>query len=110
MNELQVIVDQEPGIIRWNFDDLKEALRNELEVYKNTVYDDASIKDAKKDVASLRKLRGAVEDKRKEIREKCLEPYTLIEQQAKELTGLIDEPIEVINERGQEYENARREK
>lgn len=110
MNELQVIVSQEPGIIHWNFDDLKAALQSELEAYKKTAYDDDSIKDAKKDVANLRKLRGAVEDKRKEIREKCLEPYILIEQQAKELTGLIDEPIKVINERVQEYENARREK
>ena len=110
MNELQVVVQQKPGVIQWNFQDLKDALESELKVFQNMVYDDDSIKDARKDVANLRKLRKAVEEKRKEIKDKCLEPYTLIEQQAKELTGLIDKPISTINDRIQEYETARKAK
>lgn len=110
MNELQVVVQQKPGVIQWNFQDLKDALESGLKVYQNMVYDDDSIKDARKDVANLRKLRKAVEEKRKEIKDKCLEPYALIEQQAKELTGLIDKPISTINDRIQEYETARKAK
>lgn len=108
MDELQVIVKQDPGRISWNFADLKKALEQELEVFQNTVYDDSSIKDAKKDVAALRKLRTAVDDKRKEIREKCLEPFAAIDGQAKELMALIDEPISTINERVQAYETERK--
>lgn len=110
MNELQVVVQQKPGVIQWNFQDLKDALESELKVFQNMVYDDDSIKDARKDVANLRKLKKAVEEKRKEIKDKCLEPYAPIEQQAKELTGLIDKPISTINDRIQEYETARKAK
>jgi uncharacterized phage infection (PIP) family protein YhgE len=110
MNELQVKVQQTPGSVEWNFQELKAALSAELEVYKNTVYDDKSIKGAKGDVAELRKLRTAVEDRRKEIKTLCLKPYEEIEKQAKELTALIDEPISVINARVQKYEKERKEK
>lgn len=110
MNELQVIVQQEPGKIAWNFEDLKAALTAQLEVYKGMVYDDDSIADAKADVASLRKLKKAVEDKRKEIKTRCLEPYTVLEAQAKELTGIIDEPIAYISGRVTQYEEEQRAK
>lgn len=110
MNELQVVVKQEPGKITWNFDDLKKTLTAQLDIYKNMVYDDDSIADAKADVASLRKLKKAVDDKRKEIKAKCLEPYNVLDAQAKELTGIIDEPIEYINKRVTQYEDEQRAK
>lgn len=105
MNELQVIVDQQPGIIRWNFEELKMALRESMESYKSLVYTDATIPEAKADLAMLRKLRTAVEDRRKEIKKKCMEPYDIIEKQAKELTGFIDEPINLIAKQVTDYEN-----
>jgi len=108
--ELQVIVQQEPGTVRWNFEDLKAALAEQMEVYSGLVYTEETVKDAKADVAMLRKLRSSVEDRRKEIKAKCLEPYALIETQAKELTGLIDKPIGVIDKQVKEYETARRQK
>ncbi len=108
MNELQVIVKQEPGTISWNFEELKTALMEQLSIYKNTVYDDNSIAAAKADTATLRKLRKAVEDKRKEVKVKCLEPYAVIEAQAKELVGIIDEPINFIAEQVSAYEEQQR--
>ncbi len=104
MNELQVTVEQNPGAVKWNFEELKNALEAEMKVYEKAVYDDGMIKTAKNDIASLRKLRDSVEKRRKEIRRKCLEPYDIIEIQAKELTGLIDRPIVLIDKRIKEYE------
>lgn len=109
MNELQVVVQQEPGVIKWNFEELRKELEAQLKVYETMVYDDDSISAAKSDVASLRKLRKAVEDKRKEIKNKCLEPYTVLEGQAKELCGIIDKPIAYVNKRITDYEEEQRQ-
>lgn len=110
MNELQVVVQQTPGTVTWNYEDLKKAFTNALEVYKTTEYDDSNIGQAKKDRAMLNNLSKSVNARKIEIKKKCLEPYELIETQAKELMAIIQEPIAVIDERLTEYENARRKK
>lgn len=110
MNEISVIVKQEPGTISWNFEEIKSRLETELDNYQNTVYTDDTIKTAKGDVAELRKLATAIEDRRKEVKEKCLQPYAVIEAQAKELVSLIDKPIQAINDQVKDYEKRRKEK
>lgn len=110
MNELQVKVQQTPGTVTWNYEDLKKAITNALEVYKTTEYDDSNIGQAKKDRAMLNNLSKSVNARKIEIKKKCLEPYELIETQAKELMTIIQEPITVIDERLTEYETARRKK
>lgn len=110
MNELQVLVRQTPGVITWNFEDLKAAISEEMKIYETVVYDDGAIKMAKSDVAMLRKLRKQVEDRRKEIKNACLQPYEIIEAQAKELVGLIDKPIELIDGQVKSYEEEQKEK
>lgn len=107
--ELQVIVQQTPGTIHWNFEELKAGLAEKMKDYKNIVYTEDTVTAAKQDVAMLRKLKKSVEDRRKEIKNKCLEPYSVIEDQAKQLTGLIDEPIKSIAEQIDAYETRRRE-
>lgn len=109
MNELSVKVEQTIGIVSWNFEELKANLQNQLAEYKSMVYTDENIGTAKTDVAMLRKLATSVEDRRKEIKNKCLEPYTYIEAQAKELVSLINEPINVINAQVADYERRRKE-
>ena len=110
MNEISVNVKQEPGKITWNFEELKTNLEAALAEYTGMVYDDDSIKSAKTDVATLRALAKTIEDRRKEVKEKCLEPYGVIEKQAKELVALIDKPIAAINTQVQDYEKRRKEK
>ena len=97
MNEISVNVKQEPGKVTWNFEEIKTNLEAALAEYTSMVYDDDSIKSAKTDVATLRALAKTIEDRRKEVKEKCLEPYGVIEKQAKELVALIDKPIAAIN-------------
>lgn len=108
MAELQVIVNQEPGVVSWNFEQLKTQLAQIMESYASLVYTEESITSARADVAGLRKLKTAVEDRRKEIRRKCLEPYETIEAQAKELTALIDRPIDTISGQIKNYEEKQR--
>ena len=105
LNELQVVVNQEVGAIHWNFEELKTALAAEMKKYEGIVYDDDSIADAKRDIAYLRKLRTSVEDRRKEVKEKCLEPYKKeMDPQAKELVAIIDKPILELGGQVKAYE------
>lgn len=106
--ELQVVVQQTPGNVSWNFDQLKANIMAVTETYRNMVYTDESIPAARTDVANLRKLRAAVEEHRQEIRRTCLQPYAAIEAQAKELTSLIDAPINSISGQIKDYENQRK--
>lgn len=109
MNELKVVAQATPAEVSWNFESIKLVLAAEMKHYQSLVYTDDAIKMAKADIAELRKIRKEVEDRRKWIKEKCLEPYHLIEEQAKELTALIDAPIALIDGQVKEYEARRLE-
>lgn len=109
-DELQVVVQQEVGVINWNFEQLKNALEKKMNEYQGMVYTENTVPAAKSDIATLRKLKKSVSDKRIEIKNKCLEPYEIIESQAKELIELIDRPIENISSQLDAYETKRREK
>ncbi len=108
MDEIKVVVSQEPGKISWNYDEIKKMLEVEMERYSRIVYTDENIGDAKKDAAYLRKLCKAIGERKTEIRKKCLEPFGEIEKQAEELIGLIDKPLEMIDRLAKDYEQRRR--
>ena len=109
-NTFEIVVTQEPGVITWNFEELKAALTEKLNDYKGVVYTEDKVKDAKKDIAELRKGKTVLDEKRKEIKAACLEPYKEIETQAKELDELFDAPIKEIDKQVKEFENERKEK
>lgn len=108
MNDIAVKVEQTPGVIKWNYEEIKKNLEAELETYKNTAYTDDTIGTAKKDVAALRSLSKDINDRKIEVKNACLEPYQIIEDQAKELIALIEEPISVINAQVKDYEERRK--
>lgn len=103
--ELQVTVTQTPAVIDWNFEQLKTQLSEIMSSYEGLTYTEDSLKTAKADVADLRKLRTAVDNRRKEIKKACMDPYEKIEAQAKELTALIDKPINEISRQIKAYED-----
>lgn len=80
-----------------NLEALKAELAPKLEYYNNLVVTADSIKAAKNDKANLNKLRTAIEDQRKAAKRQYLEPYNILEAQCKEVTALIDAPIEAID-------------
>lgn len=86
-----------PEKIDFNFDEMKAELTEKLSTYNSLVVTEDSIKDAKSDRASLNKLKTAIEDKRKEIKKRCLAPYDDFEKQCKEIVALIDQPIKSID-------------
>lgn len=80
-----------------NLEQLKSELAPKLEYYNNLVVTEDSIKEAKSDKAKLNKLKTAVEDRRKDIKKQVMGLYEPLEKQCKELTSLIDAPINAID-------------
>lgn len=107
MQEINLLVEQKDGSIETNFEEIKAALAAGLEEYKGMVFTAESQPKAKKTVASLRKLKNAMNDRRIEIKKKFMEPYTNFEAQVKELDKLIDEPIDFISGQIEEFERRR---
>ena len=97
-----------PAVLEFNFEDLKKALAERMELYRGLVVTEDGIKAAKQDRADLNKLREAVEAKRKEVKKACMAPYTEFEGRVKELVQLVDAPIAAIDGQLKEYEEKRR--
>jgi hypothetical protein len=90
--------------IEFNFEELKKSLSEHLTKYQNIIYTDDSIADAKADRAELNKLATTIENQRKIIKQKCLEPYEVFEAKTKELVLLIEEPKNEIDRQVKNYE------
>lgn len=109
MNELSLVINQNPGSIDINFDALEEQLDKKLSEYKGAVFTESSKAIAKAEVASLRKLKKDIEDSRKAVKKKWMEPYEQFEKKMKSLSAKVDEPINVINEQVQAFEEKRKQ-
>ena len=96
------------GKIALNFEEIKAELLDKVKVYETLVYDDTSIKSAKDDRARLNALKKALADERIRRKKEFLEPYTIFENQVKELEAIIDEPAKVIDKQVKEYEERKK--
>lgn len=106
-NEISVVVKQETGAINFNYEEIKENLTESMKVYKGMTFEEDSKVFAKKEVAMLRKMKKAIDEKRIAVKKECLKPYEDFETKAKELITLIDEPIKIINNQVSAYEEKR---
>lgn len=75
----------------WNYDELKENLTVALADYKDRVYTEDTIGDAKEDRAKLNKLKTAIDNERKNRKKEYMQPFEKFESQAKEIVAIIDE-------------------
>lgn len=96
--------------IEWNYDELKAELSQKLEQYKGLVYTEDQIKEAKADRAKLNALATAIDDKRKQIKKQCLQPYEQFEAQIKDLLAVIKEPVALIDSQIKGYEEEKKAK
>ena len=107
MNEFEVIVIPKAGSIETNFSDIKAQLELEMSAYVGIKVDEENQAERKKDVAFLRKVRKAVDDRRKDVKKSYMQPYTEFEDSCKELLGIIDKPIDEINSQLKEFDEKR---
>lgn len=110
--ELKIYNPTEDGFIKeigWNNEELKAEIAEKVKDYTGLVYTESQIKEAKSDRAKLNKLVKALEDKRKEVKKLCLEPYDKFEKQIKEVIEIINEPIALIDGQVKEYEEQKKQ-
>lgn len=109
MNELKVTVNQEAGKINCNFAEI-EAYAQEVKTrYSGIVVTEDSVAESKKDIATLRKLYKNLDDARKQVKERYMEPYQEFEKQIRESLEKIQEPIAELDEQVKEFERQRKE-
>lgn len=95
--------------VKWNYDELKQQLTEGLAAYKGRVYTDDTITQAKKDRAVLNKLATAIDDKRKDMKARYLQPYQDFEAQAKELAQMVKTQAAEIDAQVKAYEQHRKD-
>lgn len=106
--ELKIFSPSEDGFIKaieWNHEDIKKEVSEKIGYYASLVYTDDQIKTAKADRATLRKFVDALESKRKELKKQCLAPYEDFEKKLKEITAIVNEPIQLIDSQVKTFED-----
>ena len=68
MNELRIQANIIPGKIDTNFEEQKAVLAQSMELYKNAKFSEEYKTQAKGELATLRKIRKALDDRRKEVK------------------------------------------
>lgn len=106
MTEFQV-ESLKPVVIGGNFDEMQQALSNMMQAYAGLEVTEENIPERKKDVATLRKMKKAIDDKRKSVKAEYEKPLKAFEGKCKELTGIIDAEITRINHDLSAYEAKR---
>lgn len=108
MNELIIRTHITPGKIEFDPTEYKEQLSAQMQLYKDEPVTPANRADRKKDIATLRKIRKAFEDRRKEVKTEWMRPYEEFEGNVRKLTALVDEPIGLLSDQVKELESRER--
>ena len=95
--------------VKWNYDEVRQWIKDGLARYEGLVYDESRMADAKKDRATLNKLAQAIDAKRREMKQLYLEPYEEFEAQAKELTVMVKDQAAQIDAQVKAYETQKKE-
>lgn len=101
--EMKVKAPQTQPIV-FNYEELKEDLTTALADYKNRVYTEDTIAEAKEDKAKLNNLKKALNDERIARKKEFEEPFKVFENQVKDLCVMIDEATSGIDSQLEIYE------
>lgn len=86
-----LIVKITDAVVNVNFEEVKDALTDNLEKYKGIVVTDDNLKDCKEIQKDLSKLKRDINSSRKEIKKQLEAPIKNFDGQCKELVDLISE-------------------
>lgn len=107
MNEIMIRVEPISGEIRTNFDEIEKRLAEEMRQYEGIVFTEDTKTAAKKTVAELRKLKKSIDDSRKEVKAKWMEPYNQFESRVKQMIAVVERPIQSISSQIEAFEAKR---
>lgn len=105
--ELKITSPSPEGFVKeilWNADEISEEIEKRVGYYKNLVYTDAQVVEAKKDRATLNKFIAALKAKDAEIKKLCLAPYDAFHARMQQLIAQVEEPAELIDKQVKAFE------
>ena len=107
--ELKVNEIQELQPIDFNYEEIKKELSIQLQKYRNIVFEESDIQEAKKTRADLNRLKKQVNDKKIEVTNEFIKPYTEFETKIKEIISMIDESCLEIDKQIKVFEEKQKE-
>lgn len=97
--------------IQWNKDEITKFVQKVVSDYGNLAYTEETANEAKKDRATLNRLKKSIDDRRKLVKKEVMKPYDEFEAEVKQVLAMIDQPINMIDKQLEQYEkNYLREK
>lgn len=90
--------------IKFNYEEIKKELQEKVKKYKNLVYSEEDMKQAKSDKATLNKFKKALNDEKIRIKKTWLQPFEGFETKIKELIGIVDVAVENVDAQVKGYE------
>jgi septum formation inhibitor MinC len=107
--ELNLEPIQAPSEIRFNYEELKNQLASMAAEYKGLVFTESQLPEAKKDRASLNKMKKALNDARIQTQREYMEPFDEFKTKIDDLIKLVDEPVKEIDVQIKAFEEAAKE-
>lgn len=104
---LELSMIPKSGVISTNFEEIKEKLEKEMSTYKTMRVTVDNKKEAKEDMADLRKLKKKLNDRKKEVKEEYMKPYLEVEDGVKQIISIIDGAINFLDGQVAELEEQR---
>ena len=91
--------------IKFNYEEIKGQLEEQLKKYKGVVYTEEMIAQAKTDKATVRKVKDAINDEKKRIKNLLLADYTVnFEPKCKELMEMLENVYNEIDTQVKAFE------
>ena len=111
--ELKITSPSPEGFVKeilWNADEISEEIEKRVGYYKNLVYTDEQVVEAKKDRATLNKFIDALKAKDREIKKLCLAPYEEFHARMQQIIKQVEEPAALIDKQVKAFEEEQKRK
>lgn len=93
-----------PVAVSFNYDELKKEIAERTLPYKGLIVTEDAIPTAKADLAKLRKLEKAIDDRRKDVKKEYNAPYMEFEAKVKDILSDIQEAEQNIDSQVKAFE------
>ncbi len=107
--ELSMVISSPDGgeflkRIDWNREEFMELVASMTREYEGLEYTEEQVKEAKEDRARLNAMKKAISDRRIEVKNAVMAPYTQFEKEVREIVSLIEQPVSLIDAQIKKYE------
>lgn len=105
MANLEVITKHEIGSLSWNFNDLKKGIIEYSNKYKDLVFTEETMAEAKVIRAEINNIKNTINYKKIEEKKAFSEPLVVFENQAKELMKILEDTAAQIDTQIKAFED-----